>query len=244
MSFPSTSPVEFAPGYTIPDQERMAKATNYFAWQARMVRPHLGRRVVEFGCGIGNFTGMLLDREAVIAVDVEQELIERLQKRYPNQANLRAVAVGVDGEGLADVGRFRPDSCVCLNVLEHIEDDRRALEQMASLLPSGGAIVLIVPAFPALRGPIDGHLGHFRRYRRASMRDLARRADLQVDKLRYMNPIGFLGWWMNARIWKLDTQSPAQIAIFDKLIVPVTERIERVIPPPFGQSLFAVLRKP
>ena len=50
----------------------MSRARNYFAWQNRLVRKELGHRVLEVGCGVGNFTGTILEREAVIAVDVEQ----------------------------------------------------------------------------------------------------------------------------------------------------------------------------
>ena len=68
----------------------MARATNYFAWQHRLVAPELGQRVIEVGCGIGNFTGMLLDRETVVAADVDPACIERLQQRYSNRTNLQA----------------------------------------------------------------------------------------------------------------------------------------------------------
>ena len=243
MNLPSTSTLESVPNYTLLDQERMSKAKRYFAWQGRLVLPYLGRRVVEFGCGTGNFTGMLLDREAVIAVDVEPECLDRLRERYGDRPNLHILPIDESGSGIAQVARFEPDSCVCLNVIEHIEDDGRALRQMASILPSGGVIVLIVPAFVALSGPIDRHLGHYRRYRRASMRTLAADAGLNVEKLRYMNLVGFFGWWMNSRIFHLEIQSSAQIAVFEKCVVPVMSRIESVIAPPFGQSLFAVLRK-
>ena len=63
-------PVDSA-AYTLEDQQRMSKAKNYFAWQYRLIHKELGSRVLEVGCGVGNFTGTLLDREAVIAVDVE-----------------------------------------------------------------------------------------------------------------------------------------------------------------------------
>lgn len=243
MSSPSAGRIQSGDHYTLLDQERMSKARNYFAWQGRMVRPHIGRRVVEYGCGTGNFTRMLLDRDAVIAVDVEPECVERLQRRYPNQTNLHVSSIDADGVGLSDLARFRPDSCVCLNVLEHIADDRRALEQMASILPRGGTVVLIVPAFPALYGPVDRNLSHHRRYRRDSLRSLASGVGFEVEKLRYMNVVGFFGWWLNARVLKLGVQSAAQITIFDSIVAPVMSRIERVIPPPFGQSLFVVLRK-
>ena len=37
--------------YNVADQARMSAAVNYFAWQARLVKPELGQRVVEIGCG-------------------------------------------------------------------------------------------------------------------------------------------------------------------------------------------------
>src|SRR5271165_2842997 len=80
--------------YTLEDQERMARAENYFAWQHRLVRNEIGRRVIEIGCGIGNFTRLILDREAVLALDAEPGCIQRLQQRFPDQPNLRVIEIG------------------------------------------------------------------------------------------------------------------------------------------------------
>jgi len=222
----------------------MSRAKNYFAWQSRLVLPELGRRVIEIGCGIGNFTQRLLTRESVVAIDIEAGCIERLRERYPNQPNLHAF-VREAGAGLADLKAFHPDSIVCLNVLEHIADDVTALRNMASLLthglPPGGVIVLIVPAFQSLYGPIDRNLGHHRRYSRQSMTGIAANAGLKVRRMHYINFPGFFGWWINAHILRRQAQSAAQIELFDRFIVPLISRVESLIHPPFGQSLFCVL---
>jgi len=229
------------PDYTIADLELMAQARNYIAWQRRLVSPELGQRVIEVGCGIGNFTQLLLDREFVAAVDIEPACIARLRERFPG---LYAEACAPGSVAFAQLARFAPDSCVCLNVLEHIEDDRAALAAMASVLVPGGMIVLLVPAFPALYGPIDRNLQHARRYSRGSLVTLARACGLEVRRLRYVNFAGFFGWWMNAHLFRRQVQSRTQIEIFDRYIVPWLSRLEASVPPPFGQSLFAVLRKP
>ena len=230
--------------YTLEDQERMTRAANYFAWQHRLVTRELGRRVIEIGCGIGNFTRLILDsREAVLALDIEPGCIERLKQRFPDQANLRAIACDVTAPALSDLQSFRADSCVCLNVLEHIEDDREVLRRIARVLAPGGNIILLVPAFPSLYGPIDQRLGHYRRYTRASISRLAKATGLAVKTSYYLNAIGFFGWWINAHILKREAQSAAQIEIFDRYIVPVASRLEGWVRPPFGQSLFVVLKK-
>lgn len=231
--------------YTLEDQERMARAANYFAWQHRLVIRELGQRVVEIGCGIGNFTGLLLDtRRAVAAIDVEAACVERLTQRYPDRTNLEVFACDVMAPAFARLQSFHADSCVCLNVLEHIEDHGEALRRMASVLSPGGIVVLLVPAFPTLYGPIDRMLGHHRRYTRASISKLAEAAGLNIKSSRYLNAIGFFGWWANAHILKRTAQSSAQIEIFDRYVVPISSRLESWMHPPFGQSLFIVLKKP
>jgi SAM-dependent methyltransferase len=221
----------------------MARAPRYFEWQARLVKPYLGRRVVEVGCGTGNFTGHLLDREFVMAVDIEPECVERVRRRFSGHSHLYSFVASPGTSEFTALARFMPDCCVCLNVLEHIEDDLDALVSMASILQSRGSVVLLLPAFPALYGPIDRNLGHRRRYTSKSVRKLADRAGLSIRSLRYMNSLGMAGWWANARIFRREAQSAAQIEVFDRWLVPSISWVERMIPPPFGQSLLAVLTR-
>jgi hypothetical protein len=105
-------------------------------------------------------------------------------------------------------------------------------------------VVLLVPAFPALYGPIDSNLGHYRRYSRGSLNRLADSAGLRIRKAHYMNAAGFFGWWVNSHILRRTAQSERQIEIFDRYLVPLMSRLEGMVQPPFGQSLFAVLGKP
>lgn len=226
--------------YTVADQERMTRANNYFAWHGRLVSRELGQRVVEVGAGIGNFTRLLLDREAVLALDIEHACVDRLRQRFAAHPNVQAKVGDAADPAFRDLARFEPDSCVCINVLEHVPDDRAALENMRSTLIPGGVIVLLVPAFPALYGPIDRNLGHCRRYSRRTLTQAARDAGLAIRKMHYVNVAGFFGWWINAHLLRLPAQSAAQIGFFDRYIVPPLSRIESVAPPPFGQSLFAV----
>jgi hypothetical protein len=103
--------------------------------------------------------------------------------------------------------------------------------------------VLLVPAFPELYGPIDRKLGHYRRYKQRSVASLAERCGLAVRRIRYMNTVGLLGWWWNARVLRREVQSAAQIELFDRVVAPLMSRVEDLVPPPFGQSLLAVLER-
>ena len=221
----------------------MEFAKRYFEWQFTMAAKHLGSRVLEIGCGLGNFTQHLLDREFVVGIDIEPRCIEGRNRRFAGRPNLIGIGMDVLSPEFPDLRRYEPTSIACLNVLEHVHDDALALTHMHAVLPAGGTVVLIVPAFEGLYGPIDKLLGHYRRYSKRSLRETAEGAGLQVKVLRYINSIGFFGWWFNARILKKTEQSEAQIKVFDRL-VPWLSRVEARMEPPLGQSIFAVMVKP
>ncbi|MGA2268888.1 MAG: class I SAM-dependent methyltransferase [Bryobacteraceae bacterium] len=190
--------------YTVRDQERMRRANRYFEWQFRLAEEQLGKRVLEIGCGLGNFTRYLIGREIVVGIDIVPECIEGHRAALPDQPNLVRKCLDVLDPQFLQLRQYSPDSIACLNVLEHISDDLLALQHMNAVLPRGGRAVFIVPAFRALYGPIDEKLGHFRRYTRSSMRRLAHAAGFKPVLLRYLNSAGFVGWWVNAHILKKD----------------------------------------
>jgi SAM-dependent methyltransferase len=231
------------PEYTVRDQDRMKRAKRYFEWQYRLAREQLGARVLEIGCGLGNFTEHLADRELVVAIDAEPDCIAAHRARFAGRTNLVSLCVNVVSPEFPKLREHRPDSVACLNVLEHVRDDAAALAHLEAVLPKGGRVVLIVPAFESLYGPIDERLGHCRRYSKKSLVGAAERAGFRPEVLRYVNSAGFFAWWFNAHVAKRTAQSDAQIAAFDAVMVPLLRRVEQWMEPPVGQSIFAVLRK-
>lgn len=120
--------------YTLRDQELMKAARRYFAWQARLASQELGRRIVEVGCGVGNFTRHLLDREFVAAVDIEPECVAQLLRNLNHPANVTSRTMDVVDAEFVQFRELAIDSIVCMNVLEHVRDDFRALSNMAAVL--------------------------------------------------------------------------------------------------------------
>jgi SAM-dependent methyltransferase len=76
---------------------------------------------------------------------------------------------------------------VLLDVLEHIADPVAVLRRAAATLDAAGGLVVTVPAIPALMGPWDRMLGHYRRYTRRMLRDQARAAGLRVTWVSHWN---------------------------------------------------------
>jgi hypothetical protein len=103
-------------------------------------------------------------------------------------------------------------------------------------------VVLIVPAFPSAMGRFDRAIGHERRYTRASLEAALRAAGLAVEELRYVNPIGLLSWYLGVRALGMTPRDGAALRAYDRVVVPVSRWTERLVRPPFGQSVLAVAR--
>lgn len=75
-----------------------------------------------------------------------------------------------------------------LDVVEHIEHDREALEALADRMAAGATLVVTVPAMQWAYSSWDASLGHYRRYSTASLRDLLERSGFEVGECAYLFP--------------------------------------------------------
>jgi SAM-dependent methyltransferase len=217
----------------------LADTYNYNHWIYYLARPWLGDQILEIGAGVGNLTQFLLNAKRVVCVEPEPDYWGRLNDIAALHRNVTVHTTPLEGIP-AGVDRF--DSVLCVNVLEHIENDEQALQAMADRLRPGGHVVLYVPATPWAFGKMDTHLGHWRRYNRRRIRSLASACSLSIARLHYVNFVGLLGWWWCGRIRKETLIDPRKARIMDSL-VPYLSAFERLIPIPAGQSLLAVLKR-
>jgi SAM-dependent methyltransferase len=227
----------------VADLEVMAQANNYRNWMYRRIAPYVGQRILEVGSGIGNFTQLLLDRELVVPTDVSELCVRHLCERMGDGLRVQPKLLDLghpSDEAWAD---YRFDTIICMNVLEHVEDDAHALSFMHSALAPGGRAIILVPAFSFLYGTVDSSIGHFRRYTRRDLLPPMRAAGFEIERSFYMNVVGMAGWFWNNRVRRIKEENAAQIGLFDRYVAPYAERVERLLPPPFGLSLIAIGHK-
>ncbi len=216
-------------------------ADSYAGWIFELIEPFLGRHVLEVGAGHGTFTERFATRaESVVATDLSLRCVSVLQERFSLNPRVEVVEGPIEA-----ATRFAPfDSAILINVLEHIEDDAGALEQLAGLLTPGGHVVLWVPAYELLYSEFDERIGHYRRYRIGQLRALIEAAGLEPSDIRYVNPVGAIAWLVLARLLRRTPTVGRPVQLFDRYFVPVLKRAERLHRPPFGQSIFAAALKP
>jgi len=209
----------------------------YNAWMFDRIRAWIGSRVLEIGSGIGNLSAFLVDRERLVLTDTREEYLARLRTRFANHSNISVVHLYLPHDDRAVAGQ-RFDTIICLNVLEHVEDDITSLAAVRKLLEPKGRLVLLVPALPALYGSIDRALGHHRRYTSADLIAKLERTGFRLAHIEYFNLAGIPGWWWAGRVLQRQTIPAGSLKLYDTL-VPLF-RLERLIPWRVGQSLIAV----
>ncbi len=199
--------------------DALAGAKRFNGWMAETVQPYLGKRVLETGAGIGNLTRLLCaKRERYIAADIDPEYLAQLQARFQHHPKME-----VRHCDLANPSDFEPlagqmDTVVCLNVLEHVEDEMGSLRNIYSALGPGGRAIILVPQGQGVYGTLDTALGHFRRYSRAELQQRMEQVGFRVERILNFNRISLPGWYVNGRWFKRTTIGRIQLRIFDRLV--------------------------
>ena len=139
-----------------------------------------GPDVLNGGAGQGTLSRRLAELGfEVTSTDVSPEAVELLRERAPGDV-LEADLTSLPFED----ARF--DAAVLGEVLEHIENDRGALAEVARVLRPQGVLAVSVPANPKLHGPSDVWAGHLRRYTRPELLEACSGAGFTVHRC--------LGW--------------------------------------------------
>lgn len=221
----------------------MPDAVNYHGWLSSLVKNCAnGSSLLEVGPGYGQYTiEWAQSFSRVVAADIDQECVEHLERELPEVESLVADLSHSEWvESVTRQGLF--DNVVALNVLEHIEDDTSALRSMHAALNDGGRAILLVPAHQKLYGTMDSLAGHHRRYSKRDLSDKMSDAGFRVRTCRYLNPIGGVGWWVNAVLLKPQDLSGAgvnrQILFFDRWLVHLSKLVSPLMGCVFGQSLW------
>jgi glycosyltransferase involved in cell wall biosynthesis len=220
---------------------RLNRAPRFTKWMADVIRPYVGEKVLEIGAGTGNLTLQLVPRNLYWASDINPLYLTYLENICRNRPYLH---VGyTDGQLASSYPKEQKfDTVICLNVIEHLADDLRALHNIREALEPGGRAIILVPCGPWLLGTLDEVLGHQRRYTQKQLTELANKAGFCVETVLEFNRIGVLAWWINGKLLRRRTFGFFQIKLLN-LLTPLFRLLDKFLPlPPL--SLIAVMRKP
>jgi len=219
-------------------------------WVERAVKLASGDRIVDAGAGTGELVRELrsiYDQRGVSVIGIE--FVEEARRLAKERKATELLAGSILDLPLDD------ESCkvaIALDVLEHVEDDKLAFSELLRVISKGGIVIINVPAFMSLWSDWDVSLGHFRRYTKQMLNDVIapHNAMIEVLHFEYANAFAYLPI---LTVRKLSKLFRIQSRLEDRVPSPRTNKIllnlfvnsseKRWFHPPFGSSLFCVLRK-
>lgn len=222
----------------------LSKRYNYNHWIYNNIQNFIGNNILEVGAGIGNLTDFIMFKDKLTLIDIDQHYVNYLNAKYSfrGKSNFSAFKTDIQDIKSSPLAINTYDTIICLNILEHLKNDRKAVENMSALLQPGGRLIILVPALNILHGSMDVSFGHYRRYNKKQLKLLIQEQDLDIVKFYYLNFLGLFGWFISGRIFKNKELPENQTKLFDKL-VPFLGLAEKIFKPPLGQSLILVAQK-
>jgi len=228
--------------YKDPGQEILhafSYAPKFNRWMADTIRPHLGRRVLEIGAGMGNLTRQLFKGSMhYMATDIDHDHLDRLQNRFAGRPNLQARVCDLTKTADFETLESQADTVVCLNVVEHVADDLGALRNIHRALQPGGKAIILVPQGQEIFGTMDEALGHYRRYSQAQLRNVMQQAGFNIEQIIEFNRVSRPGWYINGCLLKKQKISHLQLRVFDRFVW-LWRKIDRWLPWP-STSIIAI----
>jgi len=229
-------------------QGRLARMGNYYRWILANFEGFIGRRIWDAGAGIGSVSELLSERcDLLLATEFTESNMEALRERFAGREGVRVEFCDLAGDEALAFSGHDLDTVITLDVLEHLEDDARALRIYYEVLRPGGHLLIKVPAHPFLYGTMDKASLHRRRYTKRELRAKLQAAGFRVKRLRHMNLAATLPYLIKGRILKRESNfsisiDGSKLGFYNRLM-PWLERAERILPPPCGLSLVAVGEK-
>jgi glycosyltransferase involved in cell wall biosynthesis len=151
-----------------------------------LVKPYLGNCILELASGAGSFSLLLssLGKKLLLTVDDERHLLD-LKDQFIGNPNITIYKYRKLEDLPSQLQDRRIDTILCINLLQTLKDDGKALKTISSILAPKGRLVLFVPATNSLYRGRDGKLQDYRRYAKKDLICLLEKSGLAVQEIFY-----------------------------------------------------------
>ncbi|MFM1801742.1 MAG: hypothetical protein RJA81_1094 [Planctomycetota bacterium] len=239
-----------------PEYERMYKIEDrdwWFVSRRELVISHLKRHlkvsdpvILDVGCGTGATARLLKDHGNVIGLDFSQLALSACEKRGIDHL-LQGSAMAIP---LADNS---VDVIVATDILEHLDEDEKALSEFRRILKPGGIVIISVPAYQFLWSAHDEALMHKRRYTSKLLASRIKNAGLATCyhgyALSLLFPLALIRWVSNGLGRKATPQSQhLELPTWVNRLLIQFQRFEKFlfcwVRLPWGLSIIRVTQRP
>lgn len=141
--------------------KKRQQINRYSRWMYNNFKDYIGKRVLDIGSGTGNMISFYINScEKVVATEIFPAELEYISKRFES-TNIECRLFDIAKSDISPLKEYLFDTITCINVLEHIEDDIKAVSNMKDIIQTGGKIIILVPAISRAYGTMDKACGHY-----------------------------------------------------------------------------------
>jgi 2-polyprenyl-3-methyl-5-hydroxy-6-metoxy-1,4-benzoquinol methylase len=229
--------------YQYPGQELelFENAKNWKRYLAKKTTPYIKGDVLEVGAGIGETTPFLSNNSvrSWLCLEPDEHLYNIIEQKISNKTlpkNCRAKCGNLNNISLAE--KF--DTIIYIDVLEHIEDDRKEIERACVHLKENGYLIVLAPAFQLLYNRFDKAVGHYRRYSKRTLRNIIALRSLSEKRMMYLDFFGVLLILTNKILFRKTYPSKTTIVVWDQIFIPMSRIADKLFKYSIGKSVIGV----
>jgi len=214
----------------------MQHAKNYNLYLQNLISPYINKqsKVLDFGAGLGEFAEKTsLKCSNILCIEPDPYQLKILKEK------------GFLAEPNIDSAEKKSiDFIYSFNVLEHIEDDQSAVNQLIDKLTATGVLFIYVPALSFLYSQMDKAVGHYRRYDKNSLSKLCQDKQLKILKIQYVDSVGVLATLAYKYIGNGEGKiNLLALKFYDNFIFPVSKFLDLILNKFMGKNIFIVAQK-
>jgi SAM-dependent methyltransferase len=129
------------------------------------------------------------------------------------------------------------DLVCALDIVEHVDDDAAALEELARVARGGAAVLLSVPLHPERWNAFDDFVGHRRRYRPEQLPEMLGRHGLTIERSAVYGMQPRSSRLLDLGMWFLTNQRERALWWYNRVFMPIGLKFQKKLD--FGAGLIA-----
>ena len=213
-------------------------AKNWRKYQFENILKYINSSVLEVGPGTGNNVQYYRDKASEITLlEINKHMSNLLKSKFEGDQKITVQ----NSDIYSQERKF--DTILYMDVLEHIEDDKKEINRALKQLKPGGNIVFFVPAYQFLYSDFDKAIGHVKRYNKHFFLSFKKTKGISIIELKYFDSVGFFIAVLNRLFNKNKKETIGLgVKIWDKLIF-ISRIMDLFFLNKFGKSLFCIIKK-
>ena len=213
-------------------------AKNWRKYQFKNILKYINSSVLEIGPGTGNNVQYYKNRASQITLlETNKNLANSLKSKFDEDKKIIVLNTDIY------IQKKTFDTIMYMDVLEHIEDDKKEVNKALKHLNSGGNLIFFVPAYQFLYSDFDKSIGHIKRYNKQFFLSFKENENISIVELKYFDSIGFFFAVLNKLFNKNKKESIGLgVKIWDKLMF-LSRIMDLIFLNKFGKSLFCIMKK-